>query len=93
MTAPIYRTDFPSQCRAHPVDGMTLVFHRPSGATHFLDSPVPEMLTLLGEAPADAATLTAKLCDRLGVEPDEEALAVVETRLAELVATGLVQVG
>lgn len=92
MTAPIYRTDFPGQCRTHLIDGMTLIFHRPSGATHFLDSPVPEMLALLGAAPAAAAELAEKLCDQLGIAFDDEAVAVVETRLGELVASGLVQV-
>lgn len=75
------------------MDGMVLVFHRRSGATHFLDSPVPEMLALLAETPMDAATLADRLCAQLGVEADEEALAVVEARLAELVASGLAQVG
>lgn len=70
---------------------MTLVFHRPSGATHFLDSPVPEMLELLAESPDDAAGLVRRLCARLGQAEDEEARAVVEARLAELTAIGLVQ--
>ena len=91
MTTALYRTDFPQQCRVHTLDGVTLVFNRRSGATHFLDSPAPEMLALLAEAAMDPATLTTCLCDRLGVQPDEEAEAVVEARLAELVATGLVQ--
>jgi PqqD family protein of HPr-rel-A system len=93
VTAALYRTDFPDHCRTHVMDGLTLVFHRPSGATHFLDSPAPEMLALLADAPMDAATLTSRLCAQLGMETDDEALAVVEARLAELVASGLVQAG
>lgn len=91
MTAPIYRTDFPSHCQTHAIDGLTLVFHRPSGTTHFLDSPAPEMLALLAEAPMDAATLCGRLCAQLGLPDDDEALAVVEARLAELIASGLIQ--
>ena len=91
MTAALYRTDFPNHCRTHAIDGMTLVFHRPSGATHFLTSPVPEMLALLAEAPIDAPGLSRRLCEQLGIEADDEALTVVEARLAELVASGLVQ--
>ncbi|MBD3759691.1 HPr-rel-A system PqqD family peptide chaperone [Rhizorhabdus sp.] len=91
MTAPIYRTDYPGSCRAHAIDGMTLVFHRPSGATHFLDSPVPEMLDLLAAAPDDSAGLARRLCASLDVPDDDEAHAVVATRLAELIAIGLVQ--
>jgi len=91
VTATIYRTDFPGSCRVHPIDGMTLVFHRPSGATHFLDSPVPEMLELLAETPDDIEGLTRRLCARLGTTDDDEARTVVGTRIAELVAIGLVQ--
>ncbi|KKC27361.1 HPr-rel-A system PqqD family peptide chaperone [Sphingomonas sp. SRS2] len=93
MSSQIYRTDFPNQCRTHAIDGMTLIFHRPSGMTHFLDSPVPEMLALLGETPMSAAELSVSLCTRLEMPHDAEALAVVEARLAELIATGLVQAG
>ncbi len=91
MSTPIYRTDFLSHCRTHAIDGMTLVFHRPSFATHFVGSPVPEMLALLAEAPADAADLCMRLCERLGLPNDAEALAVVEARLAELIGIGLVR--
>jgi len=91
VTAALYRTDFPNHCRTRAIDGMTLVFHRPSGATHFLGSPVPEMLALLVGAPMDAPAIAARLCAELGTEADDEALAVVEARLAELVAIGLVE--
>ncbi|RYI03246.1 MAG: HPr-rel-A system PqqD family peptide chaperone [Acetobacteraceae bacterium] len=93
VTASLYRTDFPNHCRTHAIDGMTLVFHRLSGATHFLDRPVPEMLALLAEVPMDTAALTRALCAQLDLPHDEEAQAVVEARLAELVAIGLVQSG
>lgn len=68
-----------------------LVFHRPSGATHFLDSPVPEMLALLAETPMDAGELSRALCTKLDLPHDGEAQAVVKARLDELVATGLVR--
>lgn len=70
---------------------MTLVFHRPSGITQFLASPAPEMLALLAETPMDAGSLTRRLCEQLDIPEDDEALIVVEARLAELVASGLVQ--
>lgn len=91
MSTPIYRTDFLSHCRTHAIDGMTLIFHRPSVATHFVGSPIPEMLALLAAAPTDAAGLCLRLCEQLGLPSDAEALAVVEARLAELVGIGLVQ--
>jgi PqqD family protein of HPr-rel-A system len=93
VSKPIYRTDFPQHCRIHMIDGMTLVFHRPSGTTHFLDSPIPEMLALLAAESRDSEALTAALCRTLGIVEDDEARTVVETRLADLVGIGLVQAG
>ena len=93
VTAALYRTDFPHHCRTHSIDGMTLLFHRASGSTHVLISPMPEMLSLLAEAPMDAAMLCRRLCERLELPHDDEALTVVEARLGELVASGLVRLG
>lgn len=89
-SAPIYRTDYPDSCRVEAVDGMVLIFHRPSGTTHFLDVPLPDLLSLLAEAPGDADSLCDRLCARLGIERDGEAQAVVDRRLDELAAAGLV---
>lgn len=89
MLARLYRTDYPDQHRIHAIDGLQIVFHRPSGSTHFLDSPLPEMLSLLAERPMPSDELCRRLCAKLDLPCDEEALQVVEARLAELVASGL----
>jgi PqqD family protein of HPr-rel-A system len=68
---------------------MTLVFHRPSGTTHFLSAPAPEMLILLSEAPMSAAALCRRLCEQFDLPEDDEAFYVVESRLDELIASGL----
>jgi len=70
---------------------MLLVFHKPSGATHFLAPPISEMLMIIAAAPCDAAALTQRLCDRLHMPVDEEAAAVVHKRLDELVGSGLIR--
>jgi PqqD family protein of HPr-rel-A system len=93
VPAPTYRTDFSQHCRTHAIDGLTLAFHRPSGTTHFLASPMPEILAVLTEAPMDAAALCGKLCEQLELPYDEEALIVTEARLRDLVASGLVRAG
>lgn len=86
----LYRTDYPDSCRIETVDGLALIFHRPSGTTHFLDAPLPDMLALLAEHAATAESLAARLCARMGLELDDEAREVVSRRLVELTAAGLV---
>ncbi|HET8612009.1 MAG TPA: HPr-rel-A system PqqD family peptide chaperone [Sphingomonas sp.] len=82
-----YAADTPESRIAAPLDELTAIFHRPSGATHLLASPAPELLEALAEGPADAAELLARLSGRYEM-PDAtpEGLAA---RLDELVATGL----
>ena len=78
---------------AHPAVAtmdMVLLFHRASGETHLLAEPMPDMLTLLGDAPDTIDGLTARLCEQIGVAVDEEARTVVAHRLDELEAVGLV---
>jgi len=38
------------------LDAFTAIFHRPSGITHLLASPAPEILEVLAEAPLDLAS-------------------------------------
>lgn len=65
---------------------MTLLYHRPSGATHVLLPPAPEIVAALADGPADAATLAV----RLGVAGEDGAAEVIAARLEELSAIGLV---
>lgn len=85
-----YRTDYPDSCRIMWVDGLALIFHRPSGTTHFLDTPMPDMLALLADKPDNAAGLAERLCARLDLMSDDEAREVVLHRLTELSDAGLV---
>lgn len=91
MTPHIHHAPAAQDIRTTMMDGLALFYHRPSGATHLLSSPMPEMLALLAEAPADAATLAERLCAQLDLPCDDEARQVVETRLAELSGIGLVR--
>lgn len=90
MGAPIYRADPPSARRLVAIEGLALVYHRPSGLTHILAPPAPELLEALGEGEADAGTLLERLAREHDVEADEDARAEVEARLAELETAGLV---
>ena len=85
-----YRADPPAMLIAKDLDAFTAVFHRPSGTTHLLASPAPEILQVLGR---EALTLPV-LLERLAAEyalVDADA-AVLAARVGELVEAGLVQV-
>jgi PqqD family protein of HPr-rel-A system len=85
----LYRAAAPETLRIVPLDALTLVYHRASGITHIVDSPVPEILEALAMAPLDADGILARLSERFDlVDADPEALAV---RLDELAAVGLVE--
>ena len=84
-----YRAATPATLRIVPLDALTLVYHRPSGITHIVDAPVPEILETLDAEPLSAADLLALLGERFDlVDADPLALAV---RLDELAAVGLVE--
>jgi PqqD family protein of HPr-rel-A system len=86
---PTYRAALPEVLRIVPLDALTLIYHRSSGATHMVDSPVPEILEVLAEAPLTLEALLGHLAERFElVDPDPLALAV---RLDELVVAGLVE--
>lgn len=70
------------------LDGLFALFHRPSGMTHLLASPAPELLELLGER----ALTRHELLDALVVRYDvpDAAADLLDARLDELIAVGLV---
>lgn len=82
-----YRAAPAGALAAAPLDQLTALYHRPSGVTHLVDAPVPELLALLGEEPADAAALLGRLAAAYDI-PDADAVAL-EARLEEMVALGL----
>jgi PqqD family protein of HPr-rel-A system len=86
VSGAVYQADPPEMRLAIPVEGMLLVYHRPSGVTHVLATPAPEILDSLAEGPGDAALLAA----RLGVADAPDADAIIAARLEEMAAAGLV---
>jgi len=89
VTANRYRAADAATLRIVPLDALTLVFHRASGITHVVDSPVPEILEALGEEVLTAPDLLGRLTARYELgDADPVALAV---RLDELAAAGLVE--
>jgi PqqD family protein of HPr-rel-A system len=82
-----------------PLGGLEAIYHVPSGITHLLAEPVPDLLDALahlepGES-ASAAQVLALVAQRFDIiadDPSEPAEAVVAERLAELAQLGLVAI-
>jgi PqqD family protein of HPr-rel-A system len=89
MAASRYAADPPEAMRMAEVEGLTLLYHRTSGLTHFLAPPAPQILEALASGPASAAQIAARMRETFDIESDDPAAAIA-ARLAELEAAGLV---
>ncbi|HYG48280.1 MAG TPA: HPr-rel-A system PqqD family peptide chaperone [Allosphingosinicella sp.] len=89
MAASRYAADPPDAMRRVELEGLTLLYHRTSGLTHFLAPPAPEILDALAAGPASAAEVAASIGERFEIESEDPAAAIA-ARLAELEAAGLV---
>ena len=89
MAQPVYIADDPGAVRAVALDGLVALFHAPSGTTHIVAPPAPQILEALSEGPGDARAILAWIEARYAIEGEgEEAIAA---RLGELEAAGLVR--
>ena len=93
MTGPVYRADPPASRLAVELEGLTLLYHRPSGTTHVLGPPAPELLAVLEKGPADIAEMVRRLQQRHDLDGEGGIEAVIAARLDELEAAGLVARG
>ena len=78
------------ECVWRELEGLSLVFHRPSGLTHMLASPLPEIFEALDAKPIAAAGLLQRLSARFDLGEEGDALAALEAHLVELAALGLI---
>jgi len=90
MAAPRYIADPEGALACVALDGLSVLFHAPSGMTHIVAPPAPEILAALREGPADVAELLARLQAHYDFE-DEIGNDVVAARLDELEQAGLVR--
>jgi len=90
MAGPRYIADPEDSVSTVALDGLSVLFHAPSGMTHIVAAPAPEILAMLRAGPADAAELLRRLQAHYDFEGDEAAEAI-QARLEELEAAGLVQ--
>jgi PqqD family protein of HPr-rel-A system len=86
----LYRAEPAGEILVRPLDDVTLIYHRRSGQTHIVISPVPEILAALGEDMASAADILFRLSGDYDLGDPAEALAGVTAHLDELAALGLV---
>ena len=85
----MYRAAPAEALRIVPLDDISAVYHRASGITHLVASPVPEILATLGPGGATLPDLIARLGERYDLlDCDAAALGA---RLGELVESGLVR--
>jgi PqqD family protein of HPr-rel-A system len=91
MAGPVYIADPAAELERVALDGLVLIFHAPSGITHIVAMPAPEILDALGEGPADAAELLRRLAAHFDIEADGG--EAIQARLGELEAAGLVRRG
>lgn len=90
MAGARYIAEPESEVQAVALDGLTLLFHAPSGMTHIVAAPAPEILGALREGPADAPELIRRLRARFDFDGND-AEAAIRARLDELEAAGLVR--
>jgi PqqD family protein of HPr-rel-A system len=90
MAGPLYIADNESAVLTVALDGLSVLFHAPSGMTHIVAPPAPEILAALQAGPADAPELLRRLRARYDFEGDE-AEDALHARLDELEAAGLVR--
>ncbi len=90
MAGPRYRAASSSLLIVEPLDMFTAVFHRPSGVTHLLNEPAPQILEALADEALDMGALLARLAQTYDLA-DADGLAVLQARLGELEAAGLVE--
>jgi len=88
MAGSRYIADLEDETVSVELDGLTALYHRPSGTTHILAAPAPQILAALAAESADAAGLLERLGGSFEIDGGEEAM---EARLVELKEAGLVR--
>ena len=89
MSQPRYIADPEREVRSVLLDGLTLLFHGPSGMTHIVAPPAPQILEALRLGPADVSELLGRLRAWYDFEVEED-IEALEARILELEAAGLV---
>ena len=90
MAGPRWIADSDRLMPAVELDGLTALFHRPSGLTHILAAPAPQILAVLAGTAGDAEEILERIRAAFEIFSDDAA-ASIAARLTELEAAGLVR--
>lgn len=83
-----YIADPAELIRRVELDGLVALFHVPSGMTHIVAPPAPQILDALAGNPGTIDQILARMAETFDIEGGEDAL---RARLDELEASGLVR--
>ena len=89
MPGPRYIADADDQVREVALDGLSVIFHAPSGMTHIVAPPAPQILEALRLGPADSGEILARMRAWYDLD-DKDGAEAIEARIEELEAAGLV---
>jgi PqqD family protein of HPr-rel-A system len=90
MAGPRFVADPPEAVRTALLETLTALYHRPSGTTHILAPPAPQILEALAARPGDSEQVLERMGERFDLGSDD-APAAIAARLAELGAAGLIR--
>jgi len=90
MAGPTFVADAPDALSHVALESLTAIYHAPSGMTHLLAPPAPQILAALANRPGTAEDVLARIAESFDLET-EDAAAAMSARLGELEAAGLVR--
>ncbi len=85
-----YQADPTDAYRVEPLDSMVLIYHRPSGITHMVTEPVPEILAAMGIKAVSATEIAEQLKAVFDLGDAAQAELAIAARLAEMAEQGLI---
>ena len=85
-----YIADPSGLIRTVVLEDLSAVYHLPSGMTHLLAPPAPQILAALAGCSRSAEEVLARIAESFDLEADDPSAAMV-ARLQELIAAGLVR--
>jgi PqqD family protein of HPr-rel-A system len=90
MAGPRFIADAPESALSVPLESLTALYHRPSGMTHLLAPPAPQILEALASWAGTAEDVLERIAASFEIEAEDK-VGAMAARLEELEAAGLVR--